>query len=396
MSTCLKMKVAITLLLGIILSGRWLPGAGQGQKTAWKGRIETENGIKVVKNPADPLYGELILQLEENLSIGGNETEEAYYFPKGAWLSVDEGGNIYVCDSGNRRVQMYDQAGKYIRTVGRKGQGPGEYMFPSQVLFDGEGNPCVSGGRDLNIYGKDGVFKKKIVLKTFLSQFIFGPHDTIIGTTQARFQPGGPKVSILLLDPEGSLVRTVADFSGEFAKSKNSIVLHWYSSNIGISPLTADSFCYGFSSDYRIYVADGEGRTTLIIAKEEKPQPISNKEKEETKKRGIYAWMGQSESADAKKDIVFPDNRPYFGRLMADDAGRIYVTRAKSILDEGTARAFDVFSKDGPFLYRMKLPFSPVLIKAGFVYEIRENKDTGEIKIIRHKIKNWDQIRKGI
>jgi hypothetical protein len=42
----------------------------QQQKAEWKGTIEEENGVKVIKNPEESLYGEVELDLELNLSIG--------------------------------------------------------------------------------------------------------------------------------------------------------------------------------------------------------------------------------------------------------------------------------------------------------------------------------------
>jgi hypothetical protein len=123
-------------------------------KPQWKGKIETENGVKVVRNPAEPLYREFVFDLEEDLAIGGDPTKESAYFPRGGVLSVDNEGNLYIADFGNGRVQMFDKNGKFVRQIGRKGQGPGEYSFPSRVLFDPEGNPCVWSSRGLICFGK--------------------------------------------------------------------------------------------------------------------------------------------------------------------------------------------------------------------------------------------------
>ena len=30
-----------------------------GQRAEWKGKIDIENGVKVIKNPNEPLYGEI-------------------------------------------------------------------------------------------------------------------------------------------------------------------------------------------------------------------------------------------------------------------------------------------------------------------------------------------------
>lgn len=35
----------------------------------WRGEIEVKEGVKIIKNPQDPLYGEIKFELEEDLNI---------------------------------------------------------------------------------------------------------------------------------------------------------------------------------------------------------------------------------------------------------------------------------------------------------------------------------------
>jgi len=396
MSIRSKIGITIILSLSIVLLIGWSSAASQGQKPTWKGKIVTENSIKVVKNPADPFFGELIFQLEEDLSIGGNENDDNYYFPTGiTGLNVDEDGNIYVSDIGNSRVQQYDKTGKFIRTFGRKGQGPGEFRFPSQIQFDIEGNICVFDSRFIQIFARNGISKNKIPMKTVPNYGFLTAKGTIFGTVQIGFESGGPKEAVIKLDREGGSPQTIADFSAEHKASHNSIVWHSYSSRVIISPVDTAFFCYGLSTNYRIFLADEEGKTILIIEKEEKPLPISSKEKDSVKK-GPLAGEWRSGKANLREELVFPDHRPYFSRILADNAGRIYVVRLKSILVQTPDTMIDVFSRDGHYLYHAKIFFVPNKIKSGSAYEIRENKETGDFKIIRYKVKNWEQIKDGI
>jgi len=384
---------ALKRLLGATVIALIVINLSADQKPIWKGRIETENGIKVVKNPAEPLYGEFDFYLEEDLAIGGDPTKENAYFPRGGALSVDGEGNLYVADLGNVRVQMFDKIGVFVRQIGRKGQGPGEYAFPSKVLFDPDGNTCVWAARDIMYFGKDGYFKNKIQLKTFVNACILGPKGTIIGTTQPGRGPDGPKYTIIQLDPQGALLRTIAEYRGEFKKSQTAIIIHAYSNRIVFESLTADSFVYGFSGDYRLYEADADGKTTLMIACDEKPVTITGREKSETKENGVYAWIGTNDKT--LNDEGFPEHRPYFGRIFTDDAGRIYVARTGSILEKEAPWRIDVFSKDGYFIYRMTWKTFPSVIRAGYFYQVREDKETSEYQAVRFKIKNWEKMKKG-
>ncbi len=366
----------------------------QTPKPVWKGTITTENGVKVVHNPAEPLYGTFAFDLQEDLKIGGDPNDAPSYFPKGGSLVVDDAGNIFVADIGNSRVQMFDNSGKFVRTIGRKGQGPGEYMFPGRIFLDPQGNPCVGWGRDVQVYGRDGIFKKKIGLKTFFSYFLMGPGGSFIGSTQPGFGPGGPKSTLVMLDPDGGTARTIAEFRGEYSESQKSLVLHWYSNRIALAAPSSSSFLYGFGEEYKIFQANAEGQTSLIMTRDEKPEPISASEKSETRKNGMYMSIGVS-GADRAEAIVFPSYRPYFSWFLSDDAGRLFVIRSGSILEKDAPTPVDIFSKDGIYLYRTTWKPAPAAIKNGAFYEMREDKDTGEYTVVRSKIKNWAAMKSG-
>jgi hypothetical protein len=85
-----------------------------------------------------------------------------------------------------------------------------------------------------------------------------------------------------------------------------------------------------------------------------------------------------------------PHHRPFFDRIRVDDRGRIYVRRCKSVLDDSEEMNFDIFGNDGHYLYTTRLPFLPMSIRDGFMYHAVYTQETGEVKVIRYKINNWD------
>ena len=75
------------------------------------------------------------------------------------------------------------------------------------------------------------------------------------------------------------------------------------------------------------------------------------------------------------------------------DAGRLYVLRLPSILEKDAPRRADVFSREGIFLYRMTWPSLPAAIRGGCLYEVRQDPETDEYLVIRHKITNWEAMK---
>jgi hypothetical protein len=234
---------------------------------------------------------------------------------------------------------------------------------------------------------------------TFIQpRFCVSKEGFIFGMDLNYLAPGGPRIAIVKLNPDGSPAETLAQFLGELKPNQPAYALHAYTNSIVLCGLGPSAFCYGFSADYKIFIADGKGRTSFIIEKEENPQPITKKEKEFMLKKegGMMGGIARAKIEKIEDAAVFPPHRPYFGKILGDDAGRIYVAKKSSVLDQSKIQEADIFSKDGIYLYRAKLPFIPEIIKAGSIYEIRKNEETGDVRIIRHKIKNWDQIKKAI
>jgi sugar lactone lactonase YvrE len=80
---------------------------------------------------------------------------------------MDKDGNIYILDSGNARIQKFGPDGKYLATIGGKGQGPGELMLPDGIDFDRDGNLIVADSAQsrIKVVIGDGKDVKSVVLK---------------------------------------------------------------------------------------------------------------------------------------------------------------------------------------------------------------------------------------
>lgn len=378
------------IIFGVVLLA--ISGCSKkGDVSGWKPTVEIVDGLRTVRNPETSRYGEFVFGLAEDLAIG-DEKDEAYFFPRGGLVNVDDEGTIYFSDFGNRRIQVYDRSGKYVRALGRRGQGPGEYSFPGNILIDEAGNPYVRDSRALISYDREGIFLKKTPIKALLMSLMLGPGGTVIGTVQPKDPGEGiPKNELVVLGPDGERLRTLAVYP-VYGISKDQALMHWYTGGIAYCRRSEDSLYYGFSQEYTIHVVDTESRPLLVFSKAEEPGAISTEEKDLTRKAGIYACSGMGDRE--KADLGMPEHRPFFSNFISDDAGRLYVIRFQTILErDNPKRNIDVFSKDGLYLYRMTWPFLPQVIKGGFLYEVRQDEEAGLTKIIRHRISNWGDFR---
>ncbi|MFC1553943.1 NHL repeat-containing protein [candidate division KSB1 bacterium] len=144
------------LLFGFVISLFTLIGCSE--KTA-NVVIEEIDGVKHIHNIAPEWGDEVKIELKYVGMLGEDFTNDVNYeFYNPSTLLKDEDGNIYVLDSGNFRIQKFAPDGKYIMSIGKEGEGPGELKDPADMCFGLDGNIYVVD-RDLaraQIFTKDG------------------------------------------------------------------------------------------------------------------------------------------------------------------------------------------------------------------------------------------------
>jgi DNA-binding beta-propeller fold protein YncE len=61
-------------------------------------------------------------------------------------MAVDKEGNLYVADTMNNRIEVFDADGKFISAYGKNGDGPGDFARPKGVAIDSDGHIWVADG----------------------------------------------------------------------------------------------------------------------------------------------------------------------------------------------------------------------------------------------------------
>lgn len=138
------------------------------------GKLIFDIGGGQFKNPSGMVYDEdrnrlyisdtknnMVRVYDENgkplFTIGKKGTDDGeFHFP--SYLAVDKKGNLYVVDSFNFRIQIFDPAGSFVRKFGKLGDTSGSFSRPAGIGVDSEGHIYVvdSAFNNFQIFNEEG------------------------------------------------------------------------------------------------------------------------------------------------------------------------------------------------------------------------------------------------
>src|SRR5262245_28522108 len=86
-------------------------------------QISDSAGVRVVTNPVPGANAPVFrLSARPRVSIGVVEGSPEYQIFQASRGTVLSDGSILVVNGGTQQARIYDKAGKYLRSVGKKGQ----------------------------------------------------------------------------------------------------------------------------------------------------------------------------------------------------------------------------------------------------------------------------------
>jgi sugar lactone lactonase YvrE len=125
--------------------------------------IDTQNRLLYVTDiDLDQIlvYDADTLKLLRKIGTGGHKHELTTPgdFSKPAGVAVDAEGNLYVADTMNNRIEIFDADGQFISTFGKPGDGPGYFSRPKGVAIDSDGHVWVADGMQdrVQVFDKEG------------------------------------------------------------------------------------------------------------------------------------------------------------------------------------------------------------------------------------------------
>jgi hypothetical protein len=338
-----------------------------GQQKSYPVVTVIKDGVKTLTNPEYPRDGRFIAKLTAEMSCGEEAKPEMAMLNNPLDLKVDDQGRVYVMDWGDVHIKVYDSQGRFLRTIGRKGQGPGEFDTPSFFDLTKSGKICILDGRQRRVtfLTSQGEYVSSFRFDGFFHSLSFDGQDRLFLAKYAaaeelklstEFREVPYVTSIIRTDASGKEMIHLTDFLGEFqvmkAMSGGGIMggRGLYSIIWGVNH---KGMIYGgFNETYRLGAYGPDGKIEFSFGREFKPL-----------KNSRYKGLpGQKKTMPAfARTIVFDEEEYFWLELYKDDSIKYFT--------------YDIFSPEGIYLKQVRIDQRIFEFKNGRVYSIVRPED---------------------
>ncbi len=335
-----------------------------GEASMADGR-STRNGTVFVENPAEPAEPMRKIPCRELWRVGGDRDVAGAPLGFVTDVAVDEDGNAYLLDNSLSRVHVFDSAGRWLRSIGREGEGPGEFRRAETFLILPQGDLGVLQPMSAQVVGltRDGLPAPTVTFRgneglKFIGLIDAVSNRVVVSLTERVRRNGDPFIveTLATYDRRGNHVSTIlertirqADQGASADEDGNaSFADNWTVSDDG------RIFVSRRPHEYRIEVFDLEGTLQQIIRRQYTPVRLSEEElSEETARierlRRMIRGSGVTLEVDPyKRDI---------SRMHVRPRGELWVRTSRGDVErpEGTIGVFDVFNAAGQYIRQVCL-----------------------------------------
>jgi hypothetical protein len=377
----------------------WLPGC---KEKAAQAKVETIAGVTYVHNPATPLHPGKTVIFEEDFTFKEKDEGGEVRLFKPSWYVVDAQDNVYIEDESDMAIKLFDPRGKYLRTIGRKGNGPGEFGRIANLAVLPDGRLLVTDfeTRRTSFFSPEGRFLSSFQWKKFFSQ-VYLATDSSYTVADMVVSEETRELWVKTIDFSGEEVVSFGKFSypefkmlqqGEITFSTS---VPWSPASVFAGDQKRQWLYHCLSDKYLIEVYDQKGKLFCKIDRPYELVPVTDEDISQIKSE--YEDRPDSPFAKLMEQMAIPKVKTVTDRMLVDSDGNLWVetneekskpeARAKEKKSvENPIRAYDIFSPDGVYETKVWTDIRPGIFANAKMYRSVEDAETGLRQLKRYRM----------
>ena len=319
---------------------------------------------EVIQLPAEDRS--LEADLEEVYRVGSLTGEDWEQFGRIHEVAFDGASNVYLLDIDAAKVLVVDRDGDLVRTIGRPGNGPGEFDFPRQLAVTEDGRVVVSDvprHRAMQMYTSDGAFDRNVRVgndllgiagriyadrsggeAVFLSGHLARIESMRPGSDQG--QPGRRPIRRLALDGDTVVMDAITQAwappsagivkfrlgGREISTEGQSPPPRTFDPGLFVGAMPGGGVAFSDSSAYAIKVAHADGSVSRILTRPIHPTPVTDRILETEIERQLEEYAAMAAAGQ---------NRPR--TLMDGQTGEVVQALPPTVMVESLTRSRRAF-----------------------------------------------------
>ncbi|MDE2973636.1 MAG: 6-bladed beta-propeller [Gemmatimonadota bacterium] len=354
------------------------------------------NGGILVRYPGLPAIdsaGPELTEAQIDLQFGSVEGDDPnLLFGDIRGIQAASDGTIYVLDFAATEVRAYDPDGRYLRTVARRGEGPGEITAANGIFLVADTLLWMHDHGKWTVIGVDpagnevGRFQKPVLSYSYIWTAVFDEQgrywkQTSHSDEELRYPPPAGLSSTTRRRYYKSYDLASGAIDSVFL-SESSVRSYHYQDSNGLWQLLAILFqsgerilvnpAGGFwranTASYRIAQTDETGDTLVVIDAGMPTLPVTDEDRSGFVERFVESRGPEIRDELEEVAALMPDVKPILADMFVDDEGVLWVERVKP---PGAPALYDRFSQDGDYLGSVRFGFQPgggLWIQHGNIY----------------------------
>lgn len=374
-------------------------------------------------------------------AIGRAEGAAHEMFGEISGVAFDASDNLYVLDRQANRVMVYDRTGRFLRQIGKEGQGPGELMAPLRMALAPDGTVVVSdlARRGYSLFRPDGTFIRNVVVEGWTPGMSGGiawhPRGGIVATyrrpmealgqgstSQTQnvmpllFQPAAGGEPTRLYDiPQAIRIDQQSSSPGEVMVRMRPPPMFSPAVLFGVIP--SGQMALSFTSGYTVRILDANGQTVRYLQRPMRPRLTTEADRERAREnqretltsgRGMIRVTiggpgggggggggpppadgpGRQEIERMLREMEFADTIPALRGLRVVPSGKLWIERTGPIV--GEPGPIDVVTPEGQYLGTITGSALPDAIsRSGLAAYIERDDDDVERVVVRRLPATW-------
>lgn len=326
-------------------------------------------GIPLVISTAPLESGRWSLIHERDVQPGEGEPGE---LGAPADIALADDGTLYVVESSPVSIGVYGPDGRYLRSIGRSGGGPGEFNS-AWIALRGDTiaiqDPSQARGTTINLVN-DSVVSIRPTAGFYWYPIDIDGSGRAVARMMTQSDSGPPALSFIRFAMTGNTTDTVAvrlrpkpEGLKEWVVRRGgnavmSMVVPLRPTDV-VTPDPIGGFVTGWSGEYRIAAVSNSSDTAMVFGRPWTASAVTGAEKQAMVDEVIRSFdlnaMQFTETALREGFVpdAIPDQGPAFVAIHADPAGRRWVQL--STPDTATT-TIDLFDPEGRWLDQIHVP----------------------------------------